>query len=247
MKIKLAELADIIINDMNITRNDIIMVHTSFDKVNLFDSKPEDLIYLLKMIVGTGGTILVPTFSNSTFKFLKFHLQSETDNPVCHTDGIIEQFKQMPDTFSGSSGTASFAVWGRMAKDIAKGLYKNGTSNGDSNIFSLLSSLKAKIIGIGVSLADISLPGSFSETIDAESTGNYPESTKTKPDYSDRENIPGQDTHNLSNLLKTRFPNDQFKLYDKDELNLFKKKGISFFRIDVEKFRSKTMLLSKMV
>jgi aminoglycoside N3'-acetyltransferase len=64
-KIKLVRLADIIIYDLNIKRNDTLYVHSSFRKLKLSDSNPEDFTYLLKMLVGTQGTLLMPNFSDN--------------------------------------------------------------------------------------------------------------------------------------------------------------------------------------
>ena len=55
--IKLEEIAEVLLNEMNIRRGDIVMVHTSLQYIDLIDSQPEDLIFLLKMILGADGTL----------------------------------------------------------------------------------------------------------------------------------------------------------------------------------------------
>lgn len=47
-------------NDMHVTRNDKVVAYISLDKIKLIDSKPEDLIYLMKMIIGLKGMLLIP-------------------------------------------------------------------------------------------------------------------------------------------------------------------------------------------
>lgn len=68
-KIKLVQLADIIINDMKITRNDTVIVHVSMAKVRLTDAHPDDLVFLLKMIIGTQGSLFIhetPSYKNES-------------------------------------------------------------------------------------------------------------------------------------------------------------------------------------
>jgi aminoglycoside N3'-acetyltransferase len=155
-KIKLVRIADILINDMNIARNDIVMVHTSLRYINLIDSKPEDLIYLLKMIIGTGGTLLMPTFRENQNEFLSSELTNDLRSSIVSYGLINELFRRMPDTIQGSHQVESFAAWGKLAKSIAENHYSSDNGFDNNSLFYKLSLLKAKIIGIGVPLSNIS-------------------------------------------------------------------------------------------
>jgi aminoglycoside N3'-acetyltransferase len=155
-KIKLVQLADIIINDLNIKRNDIVMVHTSLRSINLIDSHPEDLIYLLKMIVGAQGTLLMPTFLENQYQSLNYKLTSNNRSASNRYDLINELFRQMPDTIQSCVPAESFAVWGKMAKEIAEDNYISDTTFDKNEFFYKLFLIKAKIIGLGVSLTDLS-------------------------------------------------------------------------------------------
>jgi aminoglycoside 3-N-acetyltransferase len=204
-KIKLVQLADIIINDLNIKRNDIVMVHTSLRNINLIDSHPEDLIYLLKMIVGTQGTLLMPTFSESQYQALNYELPDNIRSASIRNDLINELFQQMPDAVQSNLPSESFAAWGTMAKSIADSSYKSGTLD-NNELFFKLSLLKAKIIGMGVSLTDFSFL-----------------------------------QHNLSDIIKSKSPDEISKFCEEGELRTFKKRGIPFFCINAEKVYNKTL------
>lgn len=155
-KINLVQLADIIINDLNIKRDDVVIVNISLRNINLIDSKPEDLIYLLKMIVGTMGTLLMPTFSENQYRTLNSKLTYKVRTGSIRYDLINELFRQMPDTFQLGLPAESFAAWGKQAKSMAEGPYKSDLFDKNEPLFKL-HLLKAKIIGIGVTLKDFSI------------------------------------------------------------------------------------------
>lgn len=169
-KIKLVQLADIIVTDLHLLRNDIVMVNCSLNNFTLTDSKPEDLIYLLKMIVGTKGTLLMSAFS-------KDHFRAESGNGVKGTGNdknrIYELFRQMPDTFRSSHSDEPFAVWGSLAKKIANNHSVGEDEKEPIDLYSILTQERAKIIGIGVPVTDYSFQHLIAKTNYKESTGRH--------------------------------------------------------------------------
>jgi aminoglycoside 3-N-acetyltransferase len=156
-RIKLVQLADIIINDMKITRNDIVMVHASLDNINLVDFKPEDLIYLLKMIIGIGGTLLMPAFQETQNKVPVSKLPHAICKGFSRYELINELFSQMPDTILSPCPAGTLAVWGRMAKNISEENNIIEKENDKDNFFGKLCQMNAKIIGIGTPVSDLTL------------------------------------------------------------------------------------------
>lgn len=132
-RINLVQLADIIINEMNITRNDTVMVHSSLNKLKLIDSQPEDLIYLMKMLVGTQGTLLMPILK---------------ENQVL-----------LP--------AESFSAWGKLAKQISEDTLTSENASDKNDLIHKLSHLKAKIIGIGDPMTELSFLHTSTKTANA--------------------------------------------------------------------------------
>ena len=168
-KIRLVQLADIIINDLKLKRNDIVMVYSSLERINLIDSKPEDLIYLLKMLTGTGGTLLMKVSGN-------MNLSDVAGHKLNRSDIICELFRQTPGTILSRFEGESFAAWGKMAENLAGEHYSTGDSSG--SLFSKLNILKAKIIGIGVTSDEIQI----SETSDDNKSQHLNEMLKAEDD-----------------------------------------------------------------
>lgn len=179
-KIKLVQLADIIANDLNIKRNDIVMVNCSLSHITLSDSKPEDLIYLLKMIVGTNGTLLLPVYS-------KDHPSAgsgiEVQGTNINNNLVYELFRQMPDTFQSSNSAEPFAAWGSMAKKIAEDHSEGGDEIEPKDLLYKLCQMKAKIIGIGVPVTDYFFQHLISKSNNKESNRrHYDETSKNFKD-----------------------------------------------------------------
>ncbi len=149
--IKLVELADILINDLKIKRNDVLMVHADLNIFKLEDSQPEDLIYLLKMLVGRGGTILMPANTHQEDKISD--LSALHRIKLNSRESIVESFSQMPDTLRYHLREEQFVVWGKMV-DYLAGINSGKTEEPvNTGIYNKLSFIKGKIIGIGVSIS----------------------------------------------------------------------------------------------
>ena len=169
-KIKLVQLADIIVNDMNIKRNDTVMVQISLDNINLVDFHQEDLIYLLKMLVGTEGALLMHTFAESNNKGLNSENSSDFRSVVLQNDPVFESFRQMPDTIQYSSlPSESLAVWGNLTKILTDDHFKSKNIIDKNDLINILCQSKAKIIGIGVTLKDFTFLNAIGITSESSS------------------------------------------------------------------------------
>lgn len=243
--IKLAKIADIIINDMNITRNDIVMVHTSLQYINLVDSQPEDLIYLLKMIIGSRGTLLMPTFARNHYTVLNSELPYNIRNAFCSTGLINEVFRQMPDTIQSCHPLKSVAAWGRMANYFTEDHYKSEFAFDQNSPFYKLFLLKAKIIGIGVPLEYFSFLHTVDDTNDKYFPKRYSEPIKKEIIDSNGEKKFGYYRYNLPEVVKQTSPYRISKYFEEDEMREFKKSGVPFFWANAEKVYDKTLYLAK--
>lgn len=243
--IKLERIAEIILNDLNLTRNDIVMVHSSFRYLNLIDAQPEDLIYLLKMIIGTNGTLLMPTFARNHYDILNSKLPYDIRNALCSTGLINEIFRQMPDTIQSCHPLKSVAAWGKMAKYFTKDHYKSEFAFDQNSPFYKLFLLKAKIIGIGVPLENFSFLHSVDDTNSEFFPKRYSEPIKKECIDINGKKKMGYYRHNLPEVVESTSPYRILRYFENDEMREFKKSGIPFFWADAEKVYNKTLLLAK--
>jgi aminoglycoside N3'-acetyltransferase len=153
-KIELVELADIFISDMKLTRNDIVMINSSLRKFNLADSQLKDLIYFLKMIVGTEGALLIQSHTDSAFSDPETKLPQNIASSI-YRDLLKIEFPQMIDIIKIGKPSELFSVWGKTPKYFKEDHSGNEFESGNKNLLYKLSLLKAKIIGLGVPFADL--------------------------------------------------------------------------------------------
>src|ERR1035437_1805274 len=209
--IKLVQLADIIINHMNIRRNDVVIVHQSLHNIKHSDFQPEDVIYLLKMIIGKEGTLLMPVFGKSNLAQFSSQSQNEKCNSLPGNDIITGLFQQMQDTIIGNYPNYTLAAWGKHAIFITETNTNIESGLDIVNLCHKLNEVKAKFIGIKVPSRKFSF-------------FNYSTQARSKilsSKYSDK-------VHDKSLELI-------MELFKENELKMFSKQGISYIWVDSEK------------
>jgi len=243
--IKLDRIAEILLDDIKLTRNDIVMVHTSLRYINLVDSQPEDLLFLIKMVIGTEGTLLMPTYAKHNYKVLNSGSPFDLKKSLCSTGLINEIFRQMPDTIQSCHPLKSVAAWGKMASYFIEDHYKSEFAFDQNSPFYKLYVMKAKIIGIGVPLANFSFLHTIDDTNDQYFPKRYSDPIEKECiDYNGERKI-GNYRCNIPEVVESVSPYRISKYFEKDEMREFKKSGIPFFWADAEKVYNKTLLLAK--
>jgi hypothetical protein len=203
--IKLLHFADIIINNMNIRRNDVVMVHTSLHKLKHCDFQPEDLIYLLKMIIGTEGTLLMPVPGKINLTPIINQSQSDKYNPLPVKKQITDVFQHMADTISGDYPGYTLAAWGKHANFLTETSSNTESIQDRVSLGYKLNQLKAKFIGFGVPFTEFSF-FNFTSPTDGKS-----ESSK------DSEQVNNESFEFLR------------KIFEKNEIRTLTKRGIVYY------------------
>jgi aminoglycoside 3-N-acetyltransferase len=209
--LKLLHFADIIINHMNIRRNDVVLVHTSLHNLKHSDFQPEDLIYLLKMIIGTEGTLLMPVFGKSNLAQFSSQSQNEKCNSLPGNDLITDVFQHMEDTITGNYPGYTLAAWGKHANFMTE---TNNNTESSLDIVSLgykLNQLKAKFIGFGVPFTEFSFLN-FSNHAGGKSSSS-------------------KDSDQVNNESFEFFTEH----FEENEIRTFTKRGISYFWVNCVK------------
>ncbi len=94
--------------------DDAVGLHSSLKSIGWVEGGPEAVIEALMEVVGSEGTILMPTMNAPAPEFFVADTPSRT--------GIItERLRQRPDVIRSAHPTHSVAVWGKHARHIADG------------------------------------------------------------------------------------------------------------------------------
>jgi aminoglycoside N3'-acetyltransferase len=196
---------------MNIRRNDVVLVHTSLHNLKHSDFQPEDLIYLLKMIIGTEGTLLMTVPGKINLTKINTQLQHDKGNSLPGNDQITDVFQHMKDTITGNYPGYTLAAWGKHANFMTE---TNNNTESSLDIVSLgykLNQLKAKFIGFGVTFTEFSFLN-FSNHAGGKSSSS-------------------KDSDQINNESFEFFR----EYFEENEIRTFTKRGISYFWVNCEK------------
>lgn len=242
--IKLEKIAEVILSELHLKRGDIVMVHSSLQYINLIDSRPEDLIYLLKMIIGTEGTLIMPTYVRKHYDILYNKNTFDVKHSLCSTGLINEVFRQMPDTIQSCHPLKSVAAWGKLARYITEDHYMSEFAFDKNSPFYKLFLTKGKIIGIGVPLANFSFLHTVDDTNDQYFPPRYSEPIIKECIDNDGNRRVGYYRHNLPDVVERVSPYRISRYFKDEEMREFKKGGVPYFSADSVKVYNKTLFLA---
>jgi aminoglycoside 3-N-acetyltransferase len=134
-----------------------ILVHSSMDEIvrRAPQINAMRLIGLLQELLGSDGTLMMPTFP---FMGTQFHyVQGCTTFDVKRTPSqvglLTEVFRRSPAVVRSLHPTHPFAAWGLKARELTETHHRGGTFGLTSPICRL-SELGGSVVGIGVGLRD---------------------------------------------------------------------------------------------
>lgn len=159
-EIILFNISDILINKFNIKYGDTIIVHTSFKHIRKSDFEPEDLIFLLQMIVGSEGNIIMPSFRKSKdfIQQKKFY-----ESKSFGYSGLTNEIFRMNFNVKRSLHPwKSCVVWGKDADYLIRDHWKSTKAFDENSPFYKAKLLNGKYVGIGCGFDNCS----FIHTID---------------------------------------------------------------------------------
>jgi aminoglycoside N3'-acetyltransferase len=156
-----------LLNRLNITRGDVVYLHTSFKRISYLGLTGEQFINILVERLGERGTLVLPSFawnldkSQRPWKGYNDYFHSR---PVFDVRGTPTNIGWIPELFRVMQGIhRSVNYWwpicakGALAKELTTGQEKVVHPYGIGSSFDLLRTYGAKILGLGVSLNTTSL------------------------------------------------------------------------------------------
>lgn len=150
-RLSLDEMQKILIEQLKIEEGDNLLIHCGFGFLNP-DFTPEELLALLKYIVGEKGTIVMPYYpSGLSIDWLESAQIFDIEKVRCRT-GILAE-KLACDTTSTISvhPTKAVVAWGKYSKDIcAEHMDSRYPFDINSPYYKLAVLKQSKSIGLGV-------------------------------------------------------------------------------------------------
>ncbi len=144
------DFANIITQRLQVKKGDLVMIHSSLDRLNLNFSSFDSLDILLD-IVGEEGTLVFPTFPKLTsFKFLEEGHTFNIRKTASYTGLLSELARRHKSAIRSLHPTKSVVAIGKLAQEITTGHNLSPYPYDSNSPFAKLGNLDGKIIGLGV-------------------------------------------------------------------------------------------------
>lgn len=138
------------LRDLELSTGDVVCVHSSFSSLGYVEGGPGTLIKAIEEVVGSSGTIMMPTFSMGSS--MLSYLESGEVFDVCKTPSkvgaVTETFRKWPGVIRSLHPTNSVAAKGPLANDLLAGHHRSATPFGLETPFGRLASFGGKILMI---------------------------------------------------------------------------------------------------
>ena len=149
---------------------DIVMVHSSLDQFEGFHGKVTDIIESLQSVVGSKGTILMPTipFTGTAFEYIQRMKVFDVAKTPSQMGMITEIFRRTPGVLRSVHPTHSVAAWGARADELLKDHSKAQTPCGIHSPYARLNQVDGKILLLGVGIEAMTFFHALEEELESE-------------------------------------------------------------------------------
>ncbi len=155
---------------LGVAAGDVLMVHSSFDRLVGFRGGPGAVIRTLQEAVGPGGTLMMPTIS-----FTGSAVEHAARDPVFDARDTPSMVGLITEAFRRSAGvvrslhpTHSVAVWGNRAEAIITGHHLTETPCGRPTPYGKLLEYDGKILFAGVPVSSMTFIHFLEEEIEPQ-------------------------------------------------------------------------------
>lgn len=134
--------------DLELSTGDLVCVHSSFSSLGYVEGGPVTLIEALEEVVGTSGTIMMPTFSmgSSMLSYLESGEVFDVSTTPSKVGAVTETFRKWPGVLRSLHPTNSVAAKGPLAHDLLAGHHRSVTPFGLETPFGRLAPFGGKIL-----------------------------------------------------------------------------------------------------
>lgn len=156
-----------LLDDLGITKGDVLYVHSSFSRLKRFGISAEELLDILLEWVGPEGTIAMPSFAWNVVpkmrpwagyaQFLQTRPCFDVRKTPCNIGWLAESFRLRGGVLRSQHGIWAICAAGPMAAELTTGQEQLESPYGPGSSFWRLVESNAKLIGLGVTLNTSSL------------------------------------------------------------------------------------------
>lgn len=150
------QLLNIFVNALGLCKGDTVFVHSSIDQLNL-GFPFYRVLPLMEDLVGAGGTLLFPTYPRlSSYEFLRRGEVFDIKKSPSYTGILSEVARRRANSVRSLHPTKSVCAIGAAAEELTCDHQKSPYPYDCSSPYFKLTELGGKIVGLGVSTANLS-------------------------------------------------------------------------------------------
>jgi len=138
------------LRELDLSTGDLVCVHSSFSSLGYVEGGPGTLIEALEEVVGTSGTIMMPTFSmgSSMLSYLESGEIFDVSKTPSKVGAVTETFRKWPGVIRSLHPTNSVAAKGPLAHELLAGHQHSAKPFGLETPFGRLAPFGGKILMI---------------------------------------------------------------------------------------------------
>jgi aminoglycoside 3-N-acetyltransferase len=142
---------------LGVKPGDVLLVHSSFDRFEGFAGKPTDVILALQQVVGSTGTVLMPTlpFTGTAVDYVARSVIFDVTSTPSRMGLLTELFRRSPGVLRSVHPTHSVAAWGARAQEIIIDHHLAKTPCGTGSPFIRLLELNGRILFLGTGIGSM--------------------------------------------------------------------------------------------
>ncbi len=138
---------------------DVLMVHASLSAIGKVIDGSEAIIHALQEVLTEGGTLLMPAYHQPkpVINMIESGVLVDLRTSKSTVGVLTEEFRTSPGVLRSSHPFSSVCSWGHYSGDVTKDHDKSELICGPGSPLDGLYHLSGKIMGIGISIAWISI------------------------------------------------------------------------------------------
>ena len=189
---------------LGVEQGETLLVHSSLDQFSAFQGKPMDIILALREVIGSSGTLLMPTlpFRGSAVEYVRELRVFDVRRTPSQMGLLTELFRRISGVIRSTHPTHAIAAWGMRASEMLDAHHAATTPCGRQTPYGRLLDHHGKILFLGT---DISVM-TFFHTVEEILEAKMPFSPFTKEVFV----LESLDAQNQSVITRTRLFDPQY-------------------------------------
>jgi aminoglycoside N3'-acetyltransferase len=229
-RLSIKDMRVILEDSLGLREGSVVMIHCGFGFLNA-EFSPQDLIVLLKNVVGRSGVIMMPFYPPGlSSDWLKSGRVFDPETVKCSTGVLAQCFAKEPDVTISSHPIKAVAVWGERAEELAAEHQLSDYPYGKDSPYYRMAMIKDSI-SIGLGVRNCSTVHCAEDVFELDKSYLYSENKVEARVVSngDAVNVETYFHHGAQKLIS---PAKYFEKHCDDVVSVYEKRKVIYYAVD---------------